>query len=542
MTQLPDFVRPGRRQPPLLKALILALSLALPGAVFPASDPGPSPFAKLESDLRRYIAIEEKALSSKESEPKARQALQVLHYYLHDIRNHKAFWEMWNSWAWKKDTLRVLYPASGSHLAPLVFLYGNKTLKEVSYTFTEVDQSSPVRMQALLRTMERGKMCSGVTLELAPMEHAAFQERWAQALASKQATVLHSHPEVFISWYLEAVKDLKTSPGFMVDFRFTVGSTRARIHMLISVPIDREQGSTAYYQQRDFKAADLIVTHDWDSSPRTNLEVVFDLLNSSRLAGRKAPLAIMMEDLRRYPFPVDMALFNPVAASTSPYGHQQHAFMPDGKRLEQEDGPALYEGGVILEPDLSAFNPLPPPQLETLFNLLLFAGQMYDRRNVDVIDGCVVAAPPLLDLGAGYGHRDIRGRDLRTDGQFAVKLVEGALMLLESPFSAAELRRVDLCALVSQLARSLKERSAFDAWALLAEWDVDQSSHPFLKDPKTRKKYTEIFATRLSVAAQVERDSAAFRQALDVLERNRDRVAAACGPGAAPAPVPVPHP
>jgi hypothetical protein len=511
---------------------IMAIMLfSLTASMASAGDPNPglSPFVKLDSDLRRYIAIENKALASKQGEAKARQTLEVLYYYLHDIRSHRAFWELWNQVHWKKETLRVLYPGSGSHLAPLVFLYGPSHLKEVFYTFTEVDQSSPVRIEALLRTMERGKMCSGVSVQMAPIQHAGFNERWAQAMASNEAKLLSSYPEAFIPWYIATVKELKESPGFEADFQFWVGATHAHIKMLISVHKDEQAGSTSYYQQRDFNAADLVVTHDWDSSPRTNLEVLFDLLNSSRIAARKKPLFVMMEDLRRYPFPVDLALFNPLAASATPYGHCQHVVLPDGSRLESEDGPSLYEGGVLLSPDLGVFNSLSPLQMETLFNLILFSGQMYDRGNVDIIDSCLVTAPPLLDLGVGYGYRDIWGRDLREDGQFPSKLVEGSVNLLQSRLFDSKRMKEDLCHLVFQLARTLKEQSDRDIKALLDQWTADQSEHPFLRDPKTRQKFAEIYAERTSVAAQVERDSMAFKQALEVWEQKRGQAKDACG-------------
>ncbi len=493
------------------------------------SGPTPSPFTKLDSDLRRYIAIEKAALASQKREAHARQTLEILYYYLNDIRNHRAFWSLWSALDWKKDTINVLYPGSGSHLAPLVFLYGPNRLREASYTFTEIDQSAPVRIEALLRTMERGGMCSGVTVAMAPMKHTGFDESWAEALSSKDAKALRSYPEIFISWYLSAVRRFHVSPGFSADFTFRVRETRARIHMLVSVPRDEAPGSTAYYQQSDFNGADLVISHDWDSSPRTNLEVLYDLLNSSRIAQRKAPLFVMMEDLRRYPFPVDLAPFHPLAVSATPYGHRERVYLPDGSRLDSEDGPSLYGGGVLLKPDIQRFNPLNPQQLETFFNLLLFSGYLYDRGNVDVLDNCLVTAPPLLDLGVGYGYRDILGRDRRGDGEFPSKLAEGAIHLLQSPLADSPQIKADLCRLISQYRATLESKSKRDVKVLLDEWTQDQSEHPFLKDPATRKKFAEIYADRTSVAAQVERDCSAFREALGVFEKNRALISENCG-------------
>ncbi len=501
-----------------------AFSLATPGA------PGPSPFTKLEGDLRRLIAAEERALSSREGGTRARETLQVLYYYLHDLRNHQTFWELWNSWPHGRDTLQVLYPGSGSHLAPLVFLYGDRAPREVSYVYTELDGAAAGRMEALLQVMKRGDLLDGLTTWLAPVGPPGLAARWKQAISAPGGEALRTRPEAFLAWFLEATRGMKPQPGFGAEFRFSVGPTRARILLLIGVS-DKRPGSTPYYCQADLQAADLVVTHDWDSSPRGNLKVLFDLLESARLARRQKPLAVMMEDLRNVPYPIDLSFFRPAAASPGPYGHVTYVRLPDGTRLDTEDGAALCDGGVVLDPDLKTFGALSAYQVENLFDLLLLAGPLYDRGNVDVLDGCHVTAPALLDMGLGYGYREIHGMDLRGLGKerFPVELAAGAVDLLASPLANAPGMRGPLCALVSRYTRALREKSDRDVDAFLTQAARDRISNPFLKNPKARAKFEEAYAAWPDVVAQLERDAVAFQLALGVLDHTRDRVTAACG-------------
>jgi hypothetical protein len=104
--------------------------------------------------------------------------------------------------------------------------------------------------------------------------------------------------------------------------------------------------------------------------------------------------------------------------------------------MKAEDGPALYGGAVALVPDVKALCALKPSQLETGFNVLLFSDFLFDRSNVDEVEGRKVTAPPLLDLATGYGYRTIRGEDVRGAVDFPSLLLRQALDLVFSTWYA----------------------------------------------------------------------------------------------------------
>jgi len=500
-------------------------------ASWAAAPPGLSPFSRLETDIRNRIAVEERALASPATRERARQTLQVLYYYLHDLRNHQTFWELWRAWPHSTDRLRVLYPGSGSHLAPLVFLFGDPAPKSVSYTYTELDPGAANRLDALLRVMERAGLLSGLSVRMGPIGPPSLEARWKAALAAPGGEGLSTDLGRFVPWFMEAAEGIQPAPGLMVEFKFRAGRSEGRILLLIGVR-DNQAGSTEYYCAQDLAGADLLVTHDWDSAARGNLKVLYDVVESSRKMGRKQPLAIMMEDLRRLPQPVDLALFHPTAASSGPYGHLPYVTLPSGERLDTEDGEAVCPGGVILEPDLRPLTALTSFQLDSLFDLLLLAGPLFDRGNVDVVEGCRITAPLLLDLATGYGYREIHGMDLRGvgKGEFLEELARGAIDLLRSPLASAPGQREPLCALVSLFERTLLERADRDIPALLAQAARDRVDHPFLKNPKTRERFEAAYALWPDVVAQLERDSVEVRLAADLLDHERSRLDATCGP------------
>jgi hypothetical protein len=291
---------------------------------------------------------------------------------------------------------------------------------------------------------------------------------------------------------------------------------------------DSRPGSTSYYRIGDLEQADLLVTHDWDSTPVGNFRVLLDFMESYRKGDGSRRLAVMMEDLEAHPFPIDLEFFNPVARSGLGYGHVEYVTLPSGERLKEEDGLALYGGGVILEPDMDFFRTLSERRLEAFFDVVVFAPYIYDRYNVDVIGGRRVIAPPILDLAIGYGYHDIRGKDLRGERGFLTGLARAALgFLWETPTLPPALRSKG-CAMLRTYRNALKEKSERDPKPLLACESPEMASNPFLTFPKTRERFEQACAGRSGLEERLIAERSWCCDALRALEEAGPAVPKSC--------------
>jgi hypothetical protein len=206
------------------------------------------------------------------------------------------------------------------------------------------------------------------------------------------------------------------------------------------------------------RQTDLVITHDWSGDPLENLRVVRELLEAIRDGGLADPPLLMIEDLQLHPYPIDLALFSPVARSRGDYGHRGRLEGPGG-HLEVERGPALFGGAALLAFNDRWWQTVPIGTLDAVLDVLLFSEFLLERQNVLEGGGDPLLAPALLDWWTGFGARTVAGYDLR--GHFDRLLATPALAASALPAMNAESRWLLSCHL--QLMRSLAEARAAGA-------------------------------------------------------------------------------
>jgi hypothetical protein len=502
------------------------------GAGALAAGPAPSvrgPFDTLEADLRKEAA---RTTASWRQAPAAGRpaleaALKAAFEGLHDIRHYAAFGELWDRWSFAGETLDVLYPASGAHLAPLEFVHRGR-LREASFTFTEIDAAMIPRLEAnLLRLVKLG-FYSDLAAALTPLPPRPGE----QGIPIPQG----GEPARVQAWIRESIRTTGTAPPLEAAFTFRYRGTRVRLRLLLKAS-STHPGSTEYYRGEDLAKADLVVTHDISFDPREHLAFLRSCIESSCAQERRRPIAVMMEDLALHPARLDLSPFGVLAATRLSYGHAAFVQMPDGTRIEAEDGPPLYEGAVLLEPDLSLWRGLTPPERTALFNLVLLRDHGFDRRNVDLVGGRRVEAPAILDWHMGYGHKDVDGRDLRGRKGFLAALA-GACISTAGRLPDGPLRGW-LCSSLDAFRSTLERIASRDGRAAVRAAAAASSDHPFLSAPETRKQFQTAVSGAESVGKLLQADGVEAGTAVRELDSARVR-AAGCGPVPGPPSTPSP--
>jgi hypothetical protein len=433
----------------------------------------------LETEVRADLGAALKMLAAAPERPALRARVEDDYRTLHDLRNREAFSALWEGLGWQRDRLRVLYIASGSHLAPLTLLFSGAPVKEAEFTFTEIDPAVPGRIRTLLRRLER-----------------------------------------------LGLKDLaERASGRETVFTFACGVTRTTLRIILGPKGGAGAGETPFTRE-DLERSDVVMTHDWAGDQHDNLALLFDIVRTACASRRERPLAVFMEDLEAHPFPVDLTLFHPAARTPLPYGHLEHASLPDGTQLRAENGPALYGGAVALVPDWKALCALNPSQMETVFNVLLFSDFLFDRLNVDEVEGRKVTAPLLLDLGTGYGYRTIRGEDVRGAADFPPRLLQQALDLL--PALSGTLRD-GWCRRLETFGRALRKAEDADFSAVLKESEAHLADHPFLSTPRGREMLKDVQSHRDTYIQMKNSEKAAARKARESYDRAAGTLRGSCG-------------
>lgn len=203
-------------------------------------------------------------------------------------------------------------------------------------------------------------------------------------------------------------------------------------------------------EPRWLRQADLVITHDWSGDPLEILRVVFELLRAARDGGIEDPPLLMVENLERHPYPIDLGLFSPVVRSSSVYGHRGRLPGSDGHDGD-ERGPPLFGGAVLLGFSDRWWREVSPETLSAVFDVLLFNEFLFDRQNVLEGGDDPLLAPALLDWWTGFGARTVVGDDLR--GRFDEFLAVPPAAARAIPAMGPENRRRLACRL--QLLRSL---------------------------------------------------------------------------------------
>lgn len=487
----------------------------------------PGPLDALETDLRREAAriVADWRQGPASGRPALEESLYKIYEGLHDIRNHAAFGELWDRWTFQGEALEVLYPASGAHLAPLEFVHRGH-LREATFTYTEIDPAMLPRLEANLQRLMNLGYYSDLAAAIVPLPPRPGERSLPPPRGDDPAAVQ--------AWIRQSIEATGTAPPLEATFAFRYRETRVRLRLLLKAA-STSPGSTEYFRGEDLEHADLVVTHDFSYDPREHLAFLRSCVESSLAAGRRRPLAVMMEDLARYPFPLDLTPFGVKATTLLPYGHASFVHMPDGTRTATEDGPPLYEGAVILEPDLSLWRGLAPSERTALFNLVLLRDHGFDRRNVDLAGGRRIEAPALLDWHMGYGHLDIDGRDLRGRQGFLSALAVACRSTV-GRLPAGPLRGW-LCSSLTDFRSTLDRVASRDGGTAARTAASIALDHPFLSAPATRQQFQAAVSAVDGVAATLRADAAEALSASRELKPAGLRKA-----GCGPAPIPVSSP
>ncbi|MGC8763508.1 MAG: hypothetical protein ACP5VN_07750 [Acidobacteriota bacterium] len=274
------------------------------------------------------------------------------------------------------ESVAVAYPASGAHLAPLALCESDRGNRP--YLFLYFDPGSA----------RGGELAAGL-------------EKLAQ---------------------LGLVTSLRQEEGDGGRrFRFRMGQHPVEVRFRVTPPTDplaplEELGEA-------MGGISAVVVHDWSGDPYENLELLYRYVRMLRKTRPAKPPLLVMEDLRRHPYPVDLALFSPVASSQKPYGHRGPAADCRG---EAELGPPLFEGAVVLSFRDRWWERASDADLPWIFDFLWFSLCDEERRNVLGRDPDPVLAPWPADWAAGYGSRSVTGADIRTLAGFRMTLLRKA--------------------------------------------------------------------------------------------------------------------
>ena len=459
--------------------LVIAL-LATPAAQAARGEAGAqNPLVVLETEVRADLGAALKMFAAAPERPALRARVEDDYRTLHDLRNREAFSALWEGLGWRRDRLRVLYIASGSHLAPLTLLFSGAPVKEAEFTFTEIDPAVPGRVRTLLRRLEK--------------------------LGLKDLT--------------------EHSSGRETVFTFACGATRTTLRITLGSKGGAGAGEPPFTRE-ELEQSDLVITHDWAGDQHDNLALLFDIVRTACASHSERLRAVFMEDLEAHPFPVDLTLFHPAVRTSFAYGHLEHVSLADGTRMKAENGPALYGGAVALVPDEKALCALNPTQLETVFNVLMFSDFLFDRLNVDEVEGRKVTAPMLLDLATGYGYRTIRGEDVRGTADFPSLLLRQALDLLPSLSGAL---REGWCRRLEAFGRALRKAEDSDFSAVLKDSEAHLENHPFLSTPRGREMLKDVQSRRDDYIQMKNAEKAAARKARESYDRAAGELRASCG-------------
>jgi hypothetical protein len=267
---------------------------------------------------------------------------------------------------------RILYLGSGSHLAPLAACELLPLGASCELTLRERDPGVAAPLIALLQ----GLADDGTISRLATMTDAGGQ-RWSFAL---DGVAVHLRLDV----------DPTTAPG--------------------------EIGTLL--RAGDLRTYELVVVHDWSGDPFENLRLLHQVLDLAAAEEAAAPLPlVMVEDLRRHSYGVDIAFFGVRAATALPYGHRETT--PAGP----EEGPPSFGGAVVLDLAPSWWRAANARQRSDLLDLLLVSQHDLRRRNVLAAGEPPRVAPVVLDWWSGFSSRSVRDADLRNEPDWRQRLL-----------------------------------------------------------------------------------------------------------------------
>jgi hypothetical protein len=329
---------------------------------------------------------------------------------LHQLRNFEAMVSLIGRIEVELRPRRITYLASGAHLAPLALCELLPPDSPCELLFTEIDAGVQGAIdEALLELARDGglsELHAGVPIE------GPGRRRWSFRLAGRPVT--------------------------------------------LDLWVEDAPGETRLLRTELLEDTDLLISHDWSGDPLVNLGVVYHTLRACRELDRpRAPL-LMIEDLERHPYPIDLSPFSPAARTREAYGHRA-ADGAVGRHGEVELGQPLFGGAVLLGFSDRWWKRVDEDELGAVLDLLLLGRFDTERQNVLEGGEDPLIAPALLDWYTGFGARTIDGGDLVSDPGLRAHTVRRVVAAL--PEMQSEHRKRMQCHL--QLYRCLLEaRSA----------------------------------------------------------------------------------
>lgn len=385
------------------------------------------------------------------------------------LRNVEAFRDLARKLPPRERPRRILYLASGSHLAPLALCEALPAGEPCDVTLTEIDGTVREPIAALLRALARAR-----TVDRLEPDGGEDQRnsRWTFRLGT--------HP-VVLELQLAAAPPGATSP----------------------VPARIPDGT------------DLVVSHDWSGDPLANLRLVFDLLVSARSRpGQPAPL-LMIEDLERHPYPIDLSFFSPVARTSLPYGHRSSRDGSTGHGGDELGAP-LFGGGVVLGFRGRWWREATRPDLLSFFDFLLFNEFDSQRRNVLARGKKTVVPPSLLDWWTGFGRRTVGGGDLSRSPLLRRELILAAIRIAPS-FDDASKQRIG-CRLLLYRALASLAGAGRDVSSVLPPGRNPGAFEERLLSPEMERLFEEAKANEALLGEETVAESGPIRQAASLLQ------------------------
>jgi len=287
---------------------------------------------------------------------------------LHQLRNADGMVELTRSLPPDRRPRRILYLAAGSHLAPL----------------------------ALCEILPAGVPCLLSLTDIDPGVQQPITRILKELVAAECVTNLRSDPTIAES-------------GDRRAWRFDMGGREVSVKLMLV----GAGGPDDLIRPEWLEESDLVISHDWSGDPLVNLKVVYDLVRAMRSFGDSNTPMLMIEDLERHPYPIDLFLFSPVVRTKKPYGHRA-SDQGSAVHGEVELGEPLFRGGVLLGFADRWWREVDGDTLDGVFDLLVFNQFANERQNVLSGGDDPLLAPAILDWYSGFGYRTITGADTRS--------------------------------------------------------------------------------------------------------------------------------
>lgn len=384
------------------------------------------------------------------------------------LRNVEAFRDLARQLPPRQRPRRIVYLASGSHLAPLALCEALPPGEACHLTLTEVDGAVREPIAALLGALSRARA-------------------------------------------IERLESGGGRSGPLARWTFRLGTHPVALELLVTPPLP---GATSPVPARIPDGTDLVVSHDWSGDPLPNLRLVHDLLVAARTRpGPPAPL-LMVEDLQRHPYPVDLSFFTPLARTPLPYGHRSSRDGSTGHGGDELGAP-LFGGAVVLGFRERWWREASQPDLLSFFDFLLFNEFDSGRRNVLTRGEKTTLPPALLDGWTAFGRRTLAGGDLFR-GPVRRDLILAATRIAPSLDSSLKQRLG--CRLLHYRAVTGLKGAGRDVSAFLPPGREPAAFEERLLSPDMERLFAEAKANEGLLREEAVSDAESTRQAAALLE------------------------